>query len=110
MGSVEPPGKGAEMFTNTPIIILESIWGYLAQSSLTTGSTGSSSSATASRISKRGYSCVNEDSRFSKMFGSRPLRGLIIDTPGTAVGEAEASGDLGRHLYLLRLFETSVLR
>lgn len=37
------------------------------------------------------------------MFGSRPLRGLIIDTPGTDVGEAEERGERGRQEYLLRL-------
>ena len=91
------------MRTNVPIIALALTVGYFASNSYTIGSALSDSSATDNKISKLGYSCLNEDSRFFLRLVSRPFRGRRIDTPGTEDGRVVASCRLGRFLYFLRL-------
>ncbi len=77
--------------------------GYFVSNSYTMGSALSCSSATDSKISKLGYSCLNEDSRFSKRLVSRPFKGLKMDTPGAEDSKGVVNCWFGRLLYFLRL-------
>lgn len=91
------------MHNNVPVITLALTLGYFASNSYTIGSALSCSSATDSKISKLGYSCLKEDSRFFLRLVSTPFRGRRIDTPGAEDSRVVASCRLGRFLYLLRL-------
>ena len=88
------------MHNNVPIITLALTLRYFASNSYTTGRALSCSSATDSKISKLGYSCLNEDSRFWKRLVSKPFKGRRMDTPGAEDNRVVATC---RFLYLLRL-------
>jgi hypothetical protein len=91
------------MRDSAPIITFALTSGYREINSRTTGSASSCSSATDNKISKFGYSCLNEDSRFSKRLVSKPFKGRRMDTPGGEDGRVDRSGGLGRLLYRVRL-------